>query len=249
MSGQNAKWRERSRRVSLLLFPPQCVICGQAIPEPGRYPDLCPGCVADLPWRPASCRRLPLLDTRSAHYLTHNQYRASRERILIAAFYYDGKVPGLLRRLKFHEHLENARPLAICMADVLRMELTGDAGEGETFLIVPMPLAPSRLRERGYNQASELARPLSEELGRDYSETALRRVRETRRQSELDFSSRLANLSGAFSGSGELRGRRVIVLDDIASSGATLNAALAACEDEGTADVCAAVIASGRSML
>lgn len=89
--------------------------------------------------------------------------------------------------------------------------------------VVPMPLAPERLRERGFNQAQELARPLARALGLPLLAHACRKIRKTRAQAELQFAERARNVRGAFVCDADLRGMRIAVVDDVMTTGATLN--------------------------
>lgn len=90
--------------------------------------------------------------------------------------------------------------------------------------LVPVPLAPGRLRERGYNQALELARPLAKQLQLPLRWQSLRRIRATAPQSGLDRKARARNLRGAFAADPALRGQRVLLIDDVMTTGATLAA-------------------------
>jgi ComF family protein len=92
-------------------------------------------------------------------------------------------------------------------------------------LIVPIPLGRERMKERGYNQADLLARPLALATGRPYSTQAVRRERETATQVGLGVKERRENVSGAFRGDRRLvSGRTVLVVDDVATTGATISA-------------------------
>lgn len=89
-------------------------------------------------------------------------------------------------------------------------------------VVVPVPLSPGRLERRGYNQVDLFGRPLAARLGRPYRPETLRRVRETRSQVGLSVDQRTTNLEAAFA-AGEVAGLRVLLLDDVFTSGSTAN--------------------------
>lgn len=111
-------------------------------------------------------------------------------------------------------------------------------------LIVPVPLAPHRLIQRGYNQAESLARPLADRSGYRYAKGVLSRSHETVKQFELNAEQRWENLLGAFHAEGnELHGANVLLVDDIMTTGATLNAAAVALKKAGASRVYALTLA------
>lgn len=105
--------------------------------------------------------------------------------------------------------------------------------------VVPVPLHPRRLRERGYNQSLELARPLARALGCPLLADGLRRLRDTPTQTALARADRAANVAGAFR-AGAVRtmaGAHVVVVDDVVTTGATLGAAMSAVLEAGASSV------------
>ncbi|MDH5507737.1 MAG: ComF family protein [Anaerolineae bacterium] len=101
-------------------------------------------------------------------------------------------------------------------------------------LVVPVPLSKGRLRERGYNQAAALARPLAWAWGLCYSDAALRKIRETSSQVSLSLDQRKANVVGAFSANPRIAlNRNILVVDDVMTTGATLDACAAALKQAG----------------
>jgi ComF family protein len=112
-------------------------------------------------------------------------------------------------------------------------------------ILVPIPLAAKRLRSRGYNQSERLAAALAERAGAVVVEGALRRVRETPTQTALTPEARLANVSGAFAGR-EVRGKAVVLVDDVFTTGATLAAAATALIAAGAARVDGVTFARAR---
>jgi ComF family protein len=118
---------------------------------------------------------------------------------------------------------------------------------GNIDLIVPVPLHATRLRERGYNQAVLLARELGQILERPVMEDALERTRATAPQVGLNAEQRLENVRGAFRASRPgLAGKRVLLLDDVYTTGSTLEAACAALKEEDVAYVWAYTLARAR---
>ena len=116
-------------------------------------------------------------------------------------------------------------------------------------LMVPVPLSPSRLKERGFNQAAEMAKPASAILGIPYADDVLYRKRNTERQTELKGNlERIANVTGAFGVSEEwdLTGMTVIVADDVVTTGFTLHEAAMALYEAGAEKVLCAAFAGNR---
>ncbi|HOU41752.1 MAG TPA: phosphoribosyltransferase family protein [Promineifilum sp.] len=111
-------------------------------------------------------------------------------------------------------------------------------------LIVPIPLHPRRRRQRGYNQSELLARPLAEAVGVAYSATPLQRTRHTQPQVGLGPQARAVNVRGAFTAApDEARGRAILLVDDVLTTGATMTAAAEALLAAGAASVSAYCLA------
>ncbi len=130
---------------------------------------------------------------------------------------YEGKMEGLVRRFKFQDAPQLAAPLAQLMAEEWR-----ERGlQSKTFgLVTAVPLWKASLSRRGYNQAALLARKLAGELGLPYRE-ALRKVRRTAEQARLGREQRLTSQRGAFTVAAPLAGERVLLIDDVMTTGAT----------------------------
>jgi ComF family protein len=167
----------------------------------GRPPDLdlCEYCQADLPWEPP------------------------RHCGLVAALRYEWPADVLIRELKYQGDIAHARVLGELLAQAVR-----ERAEALPRLLLPVPLHPARLRERGFNQALLIARFTARALQIPYARGALRRVRDTPSQTGLGKSQRFANMRGAFEIRGERALRRLIraghvaLVDDVTTTGATL---------------------------
>ena len=215
------------RKLSRLFFGGTCFLCRGA--AAGL---LCADCDADLPRLDAErCPRCALASRGGApcgRCLAHPpRYDAT-----IAALDYRFPADVLVHALKFRGELA----LAPLLGALLREKLSAAAGVD---VLVPVPLSPRRLRERGYNQAVEIARSLGAPLDAGCCE----RVRETRAQMELPFDERASNVRGAFRCSRALSGARVAVIDDVMTTGATLDEIAAALKEAGAARVVNWVVA------
>ena len=134
---------------------------------------------------------------------------------------YEGRLKALVLRYKFQAQLG----LGEVLHALLRQSLAYHKAPGHD-LIVPMPLHPRRLRQRGFNQSLELARGISGGRFGQLEPRAVTRIRDTPPQHTLPRADRLHNLSGAFLAEpGLVQGRSVLLVDDILTTGATVHAA------------------------
>jgi len=159
----------------------------------------------------------------------------------LAAFVYGGAIADAITRFKYGARPDLARPLA----DLLWRALAARAGLLRGCVVVPVPLHPIRLAERGFNQSALLARPVSRRLGAPFLPLALSRVRDTPRQASLGREDRLGNVGAAFAvrQARRLRGRPLLLVDDVRTTGATLAACTEAALEAGAGAVTTAVLA------
>lgn len=149
-----------------------------------------------------------------------------------SCYIYSGPIRRALHRLKYHGRYRIAQALAAGMVEGwARFAMKAE-------LLVPVPASSARQRVRGYNQAAVLAQALAERVGIPCCPQALRRVRSTPSQVGLTQSARRENVQGAFAADPQwVRGKQVVVVDDVCTSGATLEACAAALYQAGARSV------------
>ncbi len=219
---------ESVERLLTLLFPPACCACGDA--GLGRY-DICAPCYRELPRLRLACEICAEPLPAPASYCGRCLARPPRFHRVRTPYLYAAPVDGLVLGLKFNGRLARGRLLGELLARHLLA--TGASAD----LLLPVPLHLSRLRERGFNQAMELARPVAQRLGIPLSAGTLRRVRRTATQSELPFRQRGGNVRNAFSVRGRLDDLRIAVVDDVVTTGNTADAVARALRAAGAARV------------
>ncbi len=190
----------------------RCPLCHQ----PGD--GLCRACHADLPHNASCCHccALPLPpDTPAGTLCAGCQCRAPAFDRVLAPLRYAPPVDDLISAFKYHGRLAHGRLLAEVLADTVRI-----AGGTLPTLLLPVPMHPSGLRERGFNQAAELARLVAADLGLAWTATQLRRLRRSQHQRGLNRADRQRNLRDAFAARGRLP-RHLALIDDVVTTGAT----------------------------
>lgn len=196
-------------------LPQACVLCGQS----SQPHALCPACLQDLPrLRVGTCEQcgLPIdslaLPGRCGQCLQH---RPAYDRV-ISGFAYAQPVSQLVAKLKFRGQIQLAR----LFGELLFTPVTAVS---QAQAILPVPLHPTRLRQRGFNQALEIARPLSRMLRLPLLTDSVYRSRDTQPQSEQSADRRERNIRGAFHLSRPPACWNVAIIDDVMTSGHTVN--------------------------
>lgn len=217
-------------------LPGQCAVCGAWPAQP-----LCADCLARYARPQPRCLScalpLPAAGLSSCGACLREPPPLQR---CVAAVSYDYPWSGLLARYKFGAEPGWARTLA----ELMRSAPGAAVALQQAELVLPIPLARERLRQRGFNQAWELARRLAPRLARA---DVLLRLHDTPAQSSLARAQRLRNMQGAFTVAPErgsaVRGRHVLLIDDVMTTGATLHAAARTLQAAGAAQVQALVLA------
>lgn len=230
MSNIHQRFLNNCADVAHRLLPHACLLCG-ATSGPALW---CAACDRALPRLPAPrCARcaLPIPDGDICGACLDRPPRYDR---VTAVFVYHFPVDALLHAFKYGGNLA----IATVLGDAL-----GKAVVGRPDVIIPMPLSVGRLRERGFNQALEIARRVSRCTGIPVLRDACRKVVETRPQATLPWKERAKNVRGAFVCDAELRGRKVAVIDDVMTTGATLDELAKNLHRAGAAEVSGWVVA------
>jgi ComF family protein len=233
-------WRRPLQALTRLLLPPRCLHCG----APGADSrDLCADCRDSLPHNPCACPRCALPIAQPAPACGRCLKRPPPASAALAPFVYDDPLDRWLPRFKFARDLAAGRVLA----DLLLEDPRLPALTAGVDALVPLPLHRARLAERGYNQALELARPLARAFDLPLRQDWLQRVRATAPQTGLDARARRRNLRAAFVASAAMRGQRVLLIDDVITTGSSMLEATRACRRAGAIEV--RVLAVARAPL
>ncbi len=224
-----------------LLLPATCPLCRAESPLIAPF-GLCPECLAQLPPLPAArCPRcaLPYATADGTPHLCESCLRRppNFSRVVAVGLYHDLLREGI-HRFKYEQGIDLDRSLAALLAQRLATETPDFRPE----LIIPVPLHLSRLQERGYNQSLLLARRLGKELQVPTARRRLRRRRPTAPQQGLPLAARRHNLCGAFGLSEPLHGERILLVDDVMTTGATLRECAKVLHAGGAGEILVAVI-------
>jgi ComF family protein len=235
-----AHWRDLARGAVALerwLLPAECLLCAR--PAGAEDHLICDPCRRR--WRPVTspwCARCgqSQVDDLPCRLCAEWPEGLTRAR---SAVWLDEGARGAVHALKYSGWWRVTAQLARAMTGLEPLQ--------KGVILVPVPLAPKRLATRGYNQAERLAAALAELTGHRVVEAGLARRRETGTQTKLTPEERRANVAGAFRG-GAVRGERVVLVDDVLTTGATLGACAAGLRAAGAVSVEAVTFARARAV-
>lgn len=198
-------------------LPQACVLCGHT----SQLHALCPACIHDLPRLNAEaiCSQcgLPINTATMPGPCGHCQQQQPAYDRVVSAFAYANPVSQLVAKLKFRGQLHLAR----LFGELLAMQIHTLGSEAQA--VLPVPLHPKRLGQRGFNQALEIARPLARLLSLPLVNDSLERSRDTQPQAEQSALQRERNIRSAFALSKSVGYQRVAIVDDVMTSGHTVN--------------------------
>lgn len=205
-------------RALRFVLPPRCLLCGGAGTD---RRDLCAGCARDFTRNAVCCPRCALPLETPAPLCGECLHREPAFASAWVPFRYEHPLDLLEARFKFHGDLAAGRVLAQMLIERAHIETPARPAA-----LIPVPLHRARLRERGYNQALELARPLAQALGLPLRHDLLIRTQATPPQTGLDAKARRRNLRGAFAAAVDVPlPDHIVLLDDVMTTGATFREA------------------------
>jgi ComF family protein len=222
-----------------LLFPGLCGGCSERVD--GRAPlcDACARAAERLPHPRCSICAVPFEGAGEDHPCAECLRKPPPFAGVVAPFLYGGPVAGAVRGLKYAGRVD--------LAEGLGREVAACLPSGAIDRVVPVPLHPRRLAERGYDQAGLLASVVAREVGAPADHDALVRRRETAPQAGLGRVARRLNVRGAFVARPRrragLEGERIVLVDDVVTTGATVRACASALRRAGAREVWVAAVA------
>ncbi len=228
-----------------LLYPRCCAGCGRPDPDAARY--LCWDCLSRIEFvQPPFCE---LCGDPVAGRIGHAyrcalcSHRAVYFDAARSVARYDGPMGALIRNLKYNGHLWLTDDLADLLATGVHTHYDGVPFDA----VAAVPLHWSKRRRRGFNQSAHLAAALGRRLRIPSARRCLRRWRPDRSQTKLTVAQRAANVAGAFEGRWRrwLQGRRILLVDDVMTTGATANECARALKEGGAATVHVMTLARG----
>lgn len=220
-------------RILNILYPRRCSVCDGILKNPRRL--VCPECQNVLRLVPASrCMRCgrPVAPEKEFCVECENRRRSFSQGRGI--FLYDGPMRASMLRYKYHGRREYGEYYAAAMCALAREDIL----RWRPDVIVPVPLHPAKKRRRGFNQAEYMAERVGRYFHIPVSAGILLKRRKTRSQKRLDAASRRRNLREAFSVEEEVGGLRILLIDDVYTTGSTVEAAAERLMEKGARTVC-----------
>ena len=237
-----------------VLYPPHCLICGVDEREP-----YCINCRKEIsPLNPPFCEMCGLPSAEGKRVCRSCETAPPPYDSVIVLGRYEGGLKRAIHLLKYEGKSALAKPLGRLLAETICSKTESQANYSNSVqseedsthafdCIVPVPLHPSRQRERGFNQSLLLAKPIAEKFGCEIIADDLRRVRKTRIQATLNQLQRTGNVRGAFETRSALcfNHRNVLLVDDVMTTASTLRECARVLKNAGAASVWVAVLARG----
>lgn len=216
--------------ISSLFYPRECPVCKRILVTGEDI--FCTECLVKFPWADP--------DLQSMGNYFNSLPKSIRPEKLFSLFHYNTgeDTKNLLFSIKYHNRPKLAYNIGRMLGEHIKEHLKGD-------IIIPIPLHPKREAERGYNQSVQIAKGVSHITGIPYSTDVLVRTKHTKTQTEQNREHRIASMDGAFTlkNSSAIEGKRVILIDDVITTGATIGACLQAISNSNVKNITLACVA------
>lgn len=193
------------------LFKQHCLLCAA---DAGGEQGICVGCYKDLPWH--TNPKCPQCGLSSNGLVCGNclnsppDFDATR-----SLFTYDFPLDAMIQRYKYGNMLN--------LGHIFGTMLSNKTNLADVDLVIPMPMHPTRLKERGFNQALEIAKVITKNYPEKLDYSSALRQKYTPPQASLPLKERVKNIKGAFKVTSNLMGKRITIIDDVMTTGASLN--------------------------
>ncbi|MEG0691671.1 MAG: ComF family protein [Oscillospiraceae bacterium] len=215
-----------------IFLPNRCMFCKRTI----EYDKLiCDGCHKNAPLTDLS--KCLICGQEECHCQNYFRY-------LVTPFYYEMGADTAIRDLKFNNNMQNAKKLAICMSNCIKKTSLNQVVN----IIIPAPLYKDDFKKRGFNQAYELAREISKLIKKPLCEDSLIKIKKTQKQHDLFAAQRYKNVESAFvvENKTALAQKTVLLIDDVFTTGSTMNACAKVLFEAGAKEVICLVAAKTR---
>jgi ComF family protein len=217
------------------LFTPCCVLCDAKVT--GAI-SLCQPCLQDLPRIKSCCYQcgLPLKNNLEASLCGQCQQSSPPIDYLISSLQYAYPVGYLVSQLKFQRDLTHAKIFSQLLLETLQAHYMRQPSQLPE-IIIPVPLHKKRIRQRGFNQALEIAQPIAAKLNIPISANTIKRIKYTKAQSLLNAVERRKNLRNSFALSKPVKAKHIVLLDDVVTTGTTVYELAALLKKSGVQEV------------
>jgi len=222
-----------------LCFPPVCLHCHEQIPDQTFW--LCGNCQQRLqPVPEAHCPKCGCpSDTEACPNCAEMHYAFDRA---VSLYLYEGAIKTVIHNLKY----SGFSRIADWLANIAFQTIQADTDLQSVDMVCPVPLHRVRQRERGYNQSALIARAMAVKLQKPFQEHILVKNRNTASQTAMSRTARLSNVRGSFRmGKSAVRGKRILLVDDVFTTGSTVNEASRTLRAAGAAQVFVLTICHG----
>ncbi len=199
-----------------MLRPKHCYLCES--PNSHPFLDICDDCISELPYKNQSCSRCALtLETSNSPVCGHCLAKPPSYDVILSPFEYQFPIDKLITELKFRKKLYNTATLGNLFSQFIKAKATPLPE-----CIIPVPLHPKRLQQRGYNQALEIARVVSKNLNIPIDRQICERIINTEPQSDLTADQRQENIKNAFRIKQQQPYKHIALFDDVVTTGHTV---------------------------